>query len=109
MAAIEQNAEARVALGHLIERLQGQRLECADALSRCAGFAREIFQLRAVIAGEHGELVVLPVPRRRPMQVFELGVLAQPERPLLHGEEILHLFPGGHRRRAAMTRDHDRA
>ena len=85
---------------HLERRLEAEALEGADPLGRRAG---QLLELRAVVEGEDSHFGPVPVPVGGPVDLFELGIVAQvlADDPSL--EEELQLLPARVGGRAAVT------
>ena len=111
MAAVDQHAHAarvaRIALD-LGDHLVDQPLERAQPRGRCAGLARQIVELAAVVIGQHAQRGPLRPRAADAVQVGQLGVLVG-TRMAVAREPVRQLGLRGHGRRAAMARDHDGA
>ena len=92
----------------LLRRACHQLLEAGDALAGRAVAQCQVFELRAVVEGEHGQRAPAARARRRAVQVLERRVFAQAPRGRTMPQEVAELVPARHGRRTAVARHHDR-
>ena len=104
---VQQDAKARIALGQPVDGLERQGLEGRDAFGIGADLAAQVLELAAVVHGQDRQLVGHGGAGGDPVEMLQLGVLAQAERALRSIEKQLQFFPGRHGRGAAVARDDD--
>ena len=103
---VDEHARRRIALGRIQERPPEKDLELPQALAVRPQLVGRLFELPAVVYGQHAQLFGL-VAGRRAVEVIQPRVVPQAMRLLFQIQEILELVPGGHGRGAPVPGDDD--
>ena len=104
-AAVAEDAVAGAAGGDLSGGIEAEALEEGDAVAGLAGFVGDRFELHAVVEGEDAQLGPVVQAVGGPVDLLELGVVAEGGGADAAVEEELELLPGGVGRGAAVAGD----
>ena len=109
IGAVDEHAEARLALGDAGGRSDGEFLETADLLARRADAIGDRLELAAMVDGKRHQRVGLRTARLLPMDGVHRNVLARNARRRLAGDEGLQFLERRIFRRAQEARHGDGA